>query len=653
MVHQNVLPNNSQPFQVRVEVDGLAAGSTLNNLNLGIYLISGGTQVAKVQNADGTWPTAYGYSSNFSVTADAKGHATKTLTVQVKSGSTGAANLRLRQGSTNTLTEAVTLGNVAAEPLPDENTAPAPIPVEDVRKQPDGTLVTVEGTITSEPGVFGGQGFYLQEGTSGIYVYQNDTGFKPGDYVRITAVKKTFNTELELADPVKIEKISTEEIPDAAVQTSVNESNQGTLITLENVRMKNVPPAGTTGTFEFDAVNENGTTRVRVDSRTGISFDEWSKSFAEDSIVNITGIASVFKGVYQLKPLNMTYFVISDSIAPVTSVIADGVTGERYNNRDVVLTFTANDGGGVGVAKTEYRVNNGAWTTVEGAVTISQEGKNVIDFRSVDQAGNMEETQTIAVWIDKTAPHTTVAANGAEAGKYCNKNVVLTFNAEDGSGSGVVKTEYRLNNGDWVPVNGEVTVSSEGKNTVAYRSIDEAGNVEEVKTIDIWIDKTAPQISVIGKLSFFQTESQMEIPFSIEDNLSGVAKVEYALDGDVISGLNQIKPLSLAPGEHTLTVLAEDAAGNMASKEYKIFIVIDIDHLDELIGIGEANQAFTKQGIVKSLEAQIQAIQKDKTPDKLNALKNHIKAQKGKSITEEFADLLEKDIEYILENQLD
>ncbi|WML49122.1 hypothetical protein RCG23_03215 [Neobacillus sp. PS3-34] len=121
----------------------------------------------------------------------------------------------------------------------------------------------------------------------------------------------------------------------------------------------------------------------------------------------------------------------------------------------------------------------------------------------------------------------------------------------------------------------------------------------------------------------------------------------------MISNLNEIKPLSLAPGEHTLTVLAEDNAGNKASKQFQIFIVMDIDHLDELIGIGEANHAFTKQGIVKSIEAQVQAIQKDKTPDKLNALKNHIQAQKGKSITEDFADLLLEDLEYILVNQLD
>ncbi|WP_068776773.1 DNA-binding protein [Paenibacillus sp. FJAT-26967] len=116
-VRQAVLPN-AQDFQIRVVVDNLPAGSTVSGYNAGIYLASGGTQAAKVRNADGTWPSAYGYSAAFSLTADSTGRAYKDLTVRIKPGTSGAANLRLRQNSTNLKTEAVTIGNVPAEPLP-------------------------------------------------------------------------------------------------------------------------------------------------------------------------------------------------------------------------------------------------------------------------------------------------------------------------------------------------------------------------------------------------------------------------------------------------------------------------------------------------------------------------------------------------------
>ena len=93
-VHQATLPN-AQTFQIRVVVNGLAPNTTVSGFSTGIYL-PGGTQVAKIQNANGSWPSAYGYSSTFSLTSNSQGQAIKDLTVQIKPGTSGSANLRLR-----------------------------------------------------------------------------------------------------------------------------------------------------------------------------------------------------------------------------------------------------------------------------------------------------------------------------------------------------------------------------------------------------------------------------------------------------------------------------------------------------------------------------------------------------------------------------
>ncbi|MDQ0901197.1 hypothetical protein QFZ80_005025 [Paenibacillus sp. V4I7] len=85
--------------------------------NIGIYNGSG-TQVAKVQNSNGTWPTSYGYSTSFSLTADATGHAEKIVSIQINPSVSGSANMRLRQNTTAKFTKAVTIANVPAEPLP-------------------------------------------------------------------------------------------------------------------------------------------------------------------------------------------------------------------------------------------------------------------------------------------------------------------------------------------------------------------------------------------------------------------------------------------------------------------------------------------------------------------------------------------------------
>ncbi|OPH46780.1 DNA-binding protein [Paenibacillus ferrarius] len=115
-VHQAQLPNHAT-FQVKIVLNGLAANGTTTGYNLGIYNGSG-TQVAKVQNSDGSWPASYGYSTSFSLTADSSGHAEKVVSIQINTTASGAASMRLRQNTTAKFTEAVTIADVPAQPLP-------------------------------------------------------------------------------------------------------------------------------------------------------------------------------------------------------------------------------------------------------------------------------------------------------------------------------------------------------------------------------------------------------------------------------------------------------------------------------------------------------------------------------------------------------
>lgn len=298
--HQNVLPN-AEDFQIRVAVDNLPANSTLSGFSVGIYL-TGGTQIAKIQNADGTWPSAYGYGSTFSLTANGQGRAFKDLTVRIKPGVSGTANLRLRQNGGNLLTKSVSIADVPAEPLPEENDGtPELISISEARMQPEGKLVTVQGTITTEPGIFGGQAFYVQDETGGIYVYQSASGYHQGDEVKITAPLALYNTELELANLVSIEKTGTAaELPAPKAAPSVSDENQGQLLEIRRAEIRNIVTAAPSGSFEFDAVSEDVSNHVRVDARTGLTLADFP--FEEGQFVDLRGISAIFKGVYQLKP---------------------------------------------------------------------------------------------------------------------------------------------------------------------------------------------------------------------------------------------------------------------------------------------------------------------------------------------------------------
>lgn len=568
-VHQSTLPNAVQ-FQIRVTVDNLLPGQTVSNLTVGIYL-SGGTQVAKFQNADGTWPAGYGYSTSFSAAADATGHAYKDITVQINPATVGQASLRLKVNGNNQITETVSIANVPAEPLPtDHPQVPEKISIAAARHTAEGSLVTVEGVITSEPGAFGGQSFYLQDDTAGIYVFQSATGYHAGDKISISAIKTIFNSELELTDPVILEKIGSASLPEAIVQPTLNDENQGRLVKLENVVIQNYKAASPAGSFEFDVVNGSNTTHVRVDGRTGINFDGFNAAFPAGSQVNIIGISSIFKGIYQLKPLALGAVELSDVIAPTTSVQVDGVTGENnYNNKDVTLTFIAEDNvKGVGVEKTEYRLNGGDWNVVQGPVSISDEGKNVVEFRSADKANNIENTQNVQIWIDKTAP------------------------------------------------------------VVSYE----------------------------GSASFYQTDSAVTLVVTASDTFSGVKAIAFTLDGVQIGSIDTISPLTLSAGSHALIVTAVDHAGNETNTTLSLTSIMDLNHLDALLSIGESNNWIANHGTAQSLQSKVKNIltaNKDKNQlQMLEQLIKEINKESGKLIDSNFAEFLLNDLEYIKANEL-
>ncbi|HLR81302.1 MAG TPA: DNA-binding protein [Bacillota bacterium] len=124
--HEPYLPND-QSFTVQVSAEGLQPGQTVSGFNLGMFL-DGGQQIAKVENSDGSWPSNYGYSAQFTLEANDRGQATKTFTMQINKNVDGAAKIRLRQGKTNLVTNSVTVGKSEQIEEPIE-----PITIQDAR----------------------------------------------------------------------------------------------------------------------------------------------------------------------------------------------------------------------------------------------------------------------------------------------------------------------------------------------------------------------------------------------------------------------------------------------------------------------------------------------------------------------------------------
>ncbi len=104
-----------------------------------------------------------------------------------------------------------------------------------------------------------------------------------------------------------------------------------------------------------------------------------------------------------------------DTDAPGTTAAlnpAQPGPGGTYTG-DVTVSLTAEDADGAfpsGVARTEYRVDGGNWVTAQNTANaasfltsfkVTAEGAHLVEYRSTDGEGNVEETQSVAFKIDK------------------------------------------------------------------------------------------------------------------------------------------------------------------------------------------------------------------------------------------------------------
>jgi PKD repeat protein/glucose/arabinose dehydrogenase/type 1 glutamine amidotransferase len=108
-------------------------------------------------------------------------------------------------------------------------------------------------------------------------------------------------------------------------------------------------------------------------------------------------------GEESVKEIEVTVLSDDDETAPVTTAALDPAQpgpGGTYA-RTVTVTLNATDAGGTGVAKTEYKLDGGAFQTYAQPFRVSSNGPHTIEYRSTDGAGNEEATKTVSFTIER------------------------------------------------------------------------------------------------------------------------------------------------------------------------------------------------------------------------------------------------------------
>lgn len=297
-----------------------------------------------------------------------------------------------------------------------------------------------------------------------------------------------------------------------------------------------------------------------------------------------------------------------DVTPPVTTAAANGATGEgTFNRQDVLVTFTAvHPTVGVGIKRTEYRIQGGSGTwqpVTDQQVTFTDEGVHYIQYRSIDVTNNEEVPKDLIIGIDKTSPTTTHTSLTG----WQRTPQTVTLAAYDAL-SGIQQTYYLLNGGTPTPGT-SVTVNTYGVNTLHYYSVDAAGNQEANHTAEVLLDPHAPEINISGPLTVFWTDP-IVLQVGITDPLSGVASSMVKLDGIVVGPTINLQPLSLWLGQHTIAVTATDSVGNTITRNFVLKVIMDLDHLDDLIRLLWNLGFFQSQSTYNSLLNKVTLLQK-------------------------------------------
>ncbi|GIJ39224.1 ThuA domain-containing protein [Micromonospora andamanensis] len=361
------------------------------------------------------------------------------------------------------------------------------------------------------------------------------------------------------------------------------------------------------GSIQDPQPGAEGLTSAEWYLRVSRAGDTFTASYSADGttwtalteLVNAAVGATPKVGVFTLsgnqtasKSASFDYFRFSteagpdDDTAPVTTAEVSGTPVEGWLTGPATVTLTAADNdGGSGVARTEYQLDDATtWTAYTAPVQVTGDGEHELRFRSVDEAGNVEETKTVAVRIDATAPVSTATFAPANDEGWHDGTIPVVLTSTD-AGSGVKLLEWSLDGGDWTPYTEPVQISGDGDHELLYRATDTAGNAETLKSAVVRIDGTKPTLLVSGIADgqLYGDSQDVRVSWQAVDPTSGIASVVGQLDDrPYVSGTLQAM-YELPLGLHELTVTATDKAGNATTASVRFFVTTSFRDMQNLL----------------------------------------------------------------------
>jgi len=220
-------------------------------------------------------------------------------------------------------------------------------------------------------------------------------------------------------------------------------------------------------------------------------------------------------------------YTTPDTTPPQTSALASPPPNAAgWNNSNVTVTLIATDDLS-GVGHTEYELDGAAPQTYIGPVLVVNEAKHVLQYWSVDVAGNVEATNQLPINIDKTMPTVTYSGN---AGTYIvDQQVQITCAATDAT-SGVATSTCQN-------ISGPAYSFGLGTHSYSAAATDKAGNTSSPVSMSFAVSITPSSLQSL--INRFCTDPS--VAASLDQDAATIAHAPNAgARAGALSGFTQL-----------------------------------------------------------------------------------------------------------------